>query len=97
MPVVIPLIGAAIAAGAGIYSAVDSADRADQSQRAQGALQAEAKAKEKKSLLDQAGIASRQRQRAQAASYGGPGLGVSTSPLGDTSPANTQKPTLLGG
>lgn len=98
------LIGGLLSAGAAGASAQQShvasihAGQAARDQTTQqNKLQAQTEAMNQKTQLGVADVAARQRQRALASSYGGPGPGVTTNPLGGIGQANTVQSSLLGG
>ncbi len=104
MGVTAAIIGTVVsagAAGAGAHQAHVAEIHAGQAARdqvtAQNKLQSQAQTTSDQNQLAQANVAARQRQRALAASYGGPGPGVTTNPLGDVGSAKTANSSLLGG
>ena len=76
---------------------VHAGQEARDQKTAQSKLQSDATTANDNNQLAQANVAARQRQRALASSYGGPGPGVTSNPLGDVGQAQTRQSALLGG
>jgi hypothetical protein len=98
------LIGGLLSAGAAGASAhqshvaqIHAGQESRDQKTAQAKLQSDATTQNDQNQLTQANVAARQRQRALASSYGGPGPGVATNPLGDVGQAQTRQSALLGG